>query len=181
MVIHLVTVIGSGVSMFLNRSDQSEVICWVWQSPLRFPKRWKPFCSISCRQDSASVLEYLIIEEEKPQKPGRLRASWWLSVKRTHMRAGDTGFNPWSQEDPTCLRQLVHHNYWACAQTWGCNYWVHLLKLARAASLEKSPPSNEDPAQSTINKMFAKDEINHLGDIKGVQALLTPCLVRQLL
>ena len=68
-----------------------------------------------------------------------------LSVKKTRVR-------PLIREDPTCCRAIkpVYHSYWPCA----------LLKplCSRACALqqEKSPCSNEDPAQPKINRQNYK-------------------------
>ena len=63
------------------------------------------------------------------------------------------GFDLWSRKIPHASKP-VHHNYQACApEPRSHNYWVHILKLLKPtcprahASLEKSPCSNEYPAQ----------------------------------
>ena len=147
-------------------------------------QRWKPFCSpFLVGKTPASVFGTLDNWGRRSQETRRLRGFPGSSVlKERTCRCRRHRFNPWSRKIPHASEQLVHHNYWACAPEPGsCNYWVHLLKLApRAASLEKSPPSNEDPAQSTINKMFLK----RLGDqpperiLKACKPCSHPNLVR---
>ena len=93
-----------------------------------------------------------------PNKRASLVAQWWgirLTVQETRVQS-------LTPEDPTCrgATRPVHHKYWACALEPGShNYWSPcslepVLRNKRSPcspKLEKSPSSNEDPAQPKIN------------------------------
>ena len=82
----------------------------------------------------------------------------WLPVQGTWVRS-------LVQEYPTCcgVTKPVHHNYWSCAQS-PCSATkkppqgeVHTPQLERSLhlpQLEKSPSSDEDPAQPKISKQI---------------------------
>ena len=49
---------------------------------------------------------------------------WWLNGKEATCQWRRHEFEPWSGEDPTCLRATkpIHRNYWACAlESGNCN------------------------------------------------------------
>ena len=93
-------------------------------------------------------------------------------------------FDPLSGKIPQCPgpTQPMHHNCWGCApEPWSRKCWVHLCALGprlcnkrshfnknpvllqresspHSLQLEKSLCSNEDPAQSKLNKCFFKNK-----------------------
>ena len=109
-------------------------------------------------------------------------------VKNPPANAGDTGLIPdWENSTCLATTKPICHNYWACTlELRSHNYWAHtpqVLKLphpracalwkekppqweAHAAQrsspyltqLEKSPCSNEDPAQIKGNKIIKSKE-----------------------
>ena len=55
-----------------------------------------------------------------------IRLPWWLSGKESAYPRRRHGFDPWSQEHPSCrgTTKSIYHNYWACAlESENCNYW----------------------------------------------------------
>ena len=101
------------------------------------------------------------------------RPPWWLSGKEFTCQCRRWGFHPWSGKIPHATEQLS-----LCIATTepaGCNYWSTCLRAPCSATkeaaeirslcattreepqlsatrLEKSPCSNEDPAQTNKNK-----------------------------
>ena len=80
----------------------------------------------------------------KPNISEVRRASRWLSGKESTCQRRRHKFEPWSGEDPTCLRATkpVHRNYWACAlESGNCTWRVALLSATWRKPLQRWRPS----------------------------------------
>ena len=108
-----------------------------------------------------------------------IRLPWWLSGKESACPCRRHGFDPWSQEHPSCrgTTKSIYHNYWAL-ESENCNYWslhtwspfsatreAHTWQLESSPhlpQLEKSLSANEDPAQPKISKSIKKYHLSVL-------------------